>query len=263
MTVGRIRVAGAAVLCAALVSALGTPANAQCPNPSRLPPWVDGGDTLYNAEFRFYLGAAVSPDGPASAQKMAYDRALARFAQQKKVTVSGTARFSQTEGPDGDSQTLQEEVVTVTERVEAAGLRPVRTHEADCPTGTYSYVLLAKRAKRAVPWRYGALARSALVPGWGQLYNERPAKAGTFFGVGLVSALAAGLVWNERLGRSERASNTPDVATRQALNDDVRLLNSLTIASAAVFAVTYAWALFDAESDQSARYLEVEGGASP
>ena len=54
------------------------------------------------------------------------------------------------------------------------------------------------------------------MPGWGQLYNERPAKAAAFFGVGATAALAGLLLWNERQGRGERADNTPDTALREA-----------------------------------------------
>ena len=81
----------------------------------------------------------------------------------------------------------------------------------------------------AQPSAQGALLRSAVLPGWGQFYNDRPVK-GLFFGAASATALAAVVVEQRRI----RPSRTPEQHQAHISRRNSRLLYfALSVALAA------------------------------
>ena len=65
----------------------------------------------------------------------------------------------------------------------------------------------------------GALLRSAVLPGWGQVYNKRPLK-GALFGTAALALLSSGIAENRSLGQAQ----TPDEHERRADRRNTRFL---------------------------------------
>ena len=81
----------------------------------------------------------------------------------------------------------------------------------------------------AQPSAQGALLRSAVLPGWGQFYNDRPVK-GLFFGAASATALAAVVVEQRRI----HPSRTPQQHQAHTSRRNSRLLYfALSVALAA------------------------------
>lgn len=79
----------------------------------------------------------------------------------------------------------------------------------------------SSRVDEALPSPRGALLRSALLPGWGQLYNRRPVKA-AFFGVSAIGLLGwAGAAQQEL---NERTDELEDLRRRDSGNHRLPLL---------------------------------------
>ena len=70
-------------------------------------------------------------------------------------------------------------------------LAPVRADAAPPASRTVSRADSAAAASRpkTAPWK--VMARSAVVPGWGQMYNHQPLKAALVVGTDSVAAMAA------------------------------------------------------------------------
>lgn len=102
----------------------------------------------------------------------------------------------------------------------------------------------------AHPSAHGALLRSAVLPGWGQFYNDRPVK-GLFFGVASATALTAVVVEQHRI----RPSLTPEQHQDHITRRNSRLLYfALSVALAAIDAYVDAHlADFGAEVQVEAR----------
>ena len=65
----------------------------------------------------------------------------------------------------------------------------------------------------------GALLRSAVLPGWGQVYNKRPLK-GALFGTAALTLLGSGIAENRSLGQAQ----TPDEHEHRADRRNTRFL---------------------------------------
>lgn len=102
----------------------------------------------------------------------------------------------------------------------------------------------------ALPSAHGALLRSAVLPGWGQFYNDRPVK-GLLFGVASATALTAVVVEQHRI----RPSLTPEQHQDHITRRNSRLLYfALSVALAAIDAYVDAHlADFGAEVQVEAR----------
>jgi TolB-like protein len=106
----------------------------------------------------------------------------------------------------------------------------------------------------------GALFRSALVPGWGQFYNDEPVKAAAFFGTGFAAAGTAlgfylGALEAESLYQRNRERTVPK---RELANDYIRIANALLITYGVVWAVN----MLDAYlSGNDATTIELSGSA--
>jgi TolB-like protein len=87
--------------------------------------------------------------------------------------------------------------------------------------------------------KVGALFRSALIPGWGQLYNNQTIKGGAFFAAGLGTAgTALGFYMGAIEARSLYERNRPrTVSKRELANDYLQVTNALLWAYAAVWAI--------------------------
>lgn len=82
----------------------------------------------------------------------------------------------------------------------------------------------------SLPSTYGALLRSAVLPGWGQFYNGRPVK-GLFFGAASATSLTAVAIEHRRI----RSAPTPEEHQDRTARRNGRLLYfALSVALAAV-----------------------------
>ena len=102
----------------------------------------------------------------------------------------------------------------------------------------------------ALPSAHGALLRSAVLPGWGQFYNDRPVK-GLFFGAASATALTSVVVEHRRI----RSAPTPEEHQDRTARRNSRLL---------YFALSVALAATDAYVDAHlADFGDVPAGLSP
>ena len=82
----------------------------------------------------------------------------------------------------------------------------------------------------SLPSAHGALLRSAVLPGWGQFYNDRPVK-GLFFGAASATALTAVAIEHRRI----RSAPTPEEHQDRTARRNGRLLYfALSVALAAI-----------------------------
>ena len=82
----------------------------------------------------------------------------------------------------------------------------------------------------SLPSTHGALLRSAVLPGWGQFYNDRPVK-GLFFGAASATALTAVAIEHRRI----RSAPTPEEHQDRTARRNGRLLYfALSVALAAI-----------------------------
>lgn len=87
--------------------------------------------------------------------------------------------------------------------------------------------------------KVGALFRSALLPGWGQSYNDDTLKAVLFAGAGLATAGGGAGFWAWSLDPKRRyeRGRPAGVKYRDVANDRIRIANALLIAYGVVWAV--------------------------
>ncbi|MCK6548682.1 CsgG/HfaB family protein [Myxococcota bacterium] len=109
----------------------------------------------------------------------------------------------------------------------------------------------------------GAMFRSILLPGWGQFYNEEPAKGAIFMGLGLGSlATAGGFFAAAHSANSSYLGGTPDVVGDRAIaNDHIRVTNALLIGYGVVWAVNVVDALISGRSETNVELPESSGAA--
>lgn len=95
--------------------------------------------------------------------------------------------------------------------------------------------------------KVGALFRSALVPGWGQFYNQELWKAATFAGAGIGTAGSAlGFYVSSLSARSKYEKDKPKtVKQRKLANDRIQTANILLWSYAAIWAVNMLDAYFN------------------
>jgi TolB-like protein len=88
--------------------------------------------------------------------------------------------------------------------------------------------------------RLGAGFRSAVFPGWGQIYNKQPVKGGIFMALGIGVLGAAGtMIGVSTLERNRYALNRPDtVDARVTANNYILAANLLLISYGVVWAVS-------------------------
>lgn len=110
----------------------------------------------------------------------------------------------------------------------------------------------------------GAMFRSILLPGWGQFYNDEPAKGAIFMGLGLGSlATAGGFFAAAHSANSNYLAGTPDVVgDRVIANDRIRVTNALLVGYGVVWAVNVIDALISGRSETSIDLPAASGGAT-
>jgi hypothetical protein len=239
---------------AALV--VGALAAAVCSACASAPPkWTR--ETPSGFQNTYVTGKGVGPTGPA-ARRAAISDGLAMLARRGQLRIElvrqvDTVYFSETLGPSTRSMTRRStstaEIATTGKAVDIQGLELVEEYEG-LARGRYDAAVLLRMPKdsgaTSPPGRAMFVARSLLLPGYGQFAQGEPAKgAGIMWTTAIFGAVAIGAEVY-RTDRLHAAAGTGVQAQRDQWTSQANQARQVEIGAVGVAIAAWAYGVYDA-----------------